>query len=356
MSRYNPYKNIDKFLITERSLNHILRPVQVRKENYPYTYTIENMGNKVEITVDRVWTSSNHVVLDFIGRELFEREYKDVKKRNTWKNDLSQSLLYNFNKLIDLKNWAVPPYLSPYISIFEELQKIKALNNQQRITELEDQIGIQNLHDLEDLARRWSSVKLYIVEFNRHQFIERYKIFFKGRRAENLNELIKRTAAVTFSLEYPIRTPVIKEYDNKGKTSSKIVETRLENLKIENNKIFNYKIENDTIKIAFNTFLGRAYAHNLLTLNTDWFEEDFLKLDGYASAIYRHFFVIKSGNKVDQLPVKNIVDYFDMLKNPKYPEVIKKAFEDIKNAGLIADYKLNINGGKFSKGWVEVKK
>ena len=81
-----------------------------------------------------------------------------------------------------------------------------------------------------------------------------------------------------------------------------------------------------------------------------------MKLDGYASAIYRHFFVIRSGNKFDQLRIKDLVDYFGFLKNSHYPAVIEKAFEDIKNAGLIHDYKVVANGGKFSKGVIEVVK
>ena len=356
MGKNNPYKNLSKFLITERSLNYILRPVQGRKENYPYTYTIENMGDDVAVTVDAAWTYANHLILDFIGHELFEKEYRNVDKRNTWQNELSQSLLYNFNNLIDLKDFKIPTYLNPLIPMFEELQKIKSLNNQQRITELEDQIGIQNLNVMEDLARRWSSVKLYNVEFKRNKFIERYKNFFKDRRTEYLTDLIKRTSEVRFSLEYPIQKPVIKEYVYKGKTVEKIIKKISEPVKIENNKIFKYKMDNKKIRIAFDTFLGRAYAHNLLTLNTDWFEENYLKLDGYASAIYRRFFVTRSGNKVDQLPIKQIVDHFGWSGNSRYPEVIKKAFEDIKKAGLIADYKFNINSGKFSKGYIEVEK
>jgi hypothetical protein len=79
-------------------------------------------------------------------------------------------------------------------------------------------------------------------------------------------------------------------------------------------------------------------------------------LDGYASAIYRHFFVTRSGNKVDKIPIKHNVEILDWSKSSRYPEVIKKAFEDIKAAGLIANYKLKNNGGKFSKGYIEVEK
>ena len=105
---------------------------------------------------------------------------------------------------------------------------------------------------------------------------------------------------------------------------------------------------------SVSTFLGQD--HNILTLNTDWFEEGYLNLDGYASAIYRHFFVIKPGNKFDQLRIKDLVDYFGFLQNSHYPAVIEKAFEDIKNAGLICDYRVVVNGGKFSKGVIEVVK
>jgi len=385
MGKHQPYKNIDKFLIAERSLNYILRPVQGNKDKYPYTYKVENLGSKVAVTVDRAWTFSNHLILDFIGHELFEKEYRNVdKKRNTWRNDLSQALLFNYKNLLDLKDFDIPPDLNPYTTMYEELEKLKAKNkelneftseknnaldekkyekcqrtlqhNDQKIAELKAQIGTQKLHDIEELARRWSSVKVYMIEFSRYKFVERYKKFFKDRRTEYLTELIKRTSEVRFSLEYPIQKPIINEYVYKGKSVSKIIKTSPEPVKIENNKIFNYKAENNKIEITFNTFLGRAYVHNLLTLNTDWFEENYLKLDGYASAIYRHFFVTRSGNKVDQLPIKSLVEYFDWSKNSRYPEVIKRAFEDIKNAGLIADYRLKNNGSKFSKGYIEVEK
>ena len=39
-----------------------------------------------------------------------------------------------------------------------------------------------------------------------------------------------------------------------------------------------------------------------------------------------------------------------------YPAIIERAFEDIKNTGLILDYKVVANGGKFSKGYIEVEK
>jgi hypothetical protein len=93
-----------------------------------------------------------------------------------------------------------------------------------------------------------------------------------------------------------------------------------------------------------------------LTLNTDWFEEEFLNLNGYAAAIYRHFFVTGFGNKIDHLPIKDLVDYFGFMKNSHYPAFIERAFEDIKNAGLIRDYNVVVNGGKFSKGYIEVEK
>ena len=68
------------------------------------------------------------------------------------------------------------------------------------------------------------------------------------------------------------------------------------------------------------------------------------------------FFVTRSGNKFDQLPIKELVDYFSFLKNSHYPAIIERGFEDIKNAGLIRDYKVFVNGGKFSKGYIEVEK
>ena len=93
MSNYPPEKNKNKFLITERSCNYILRPVQARKENYPYTYRIANMGQEISVTVDRAWTSQNHLVLDLIGHEVYKAGYKSLdKQRNTWKNKISTEI------------------------------------------------------------------------------------------------------------------------------------------------------------------------------------------------------------------------------------------------------------------------
>jgi hypothetical protein len=161
---------------------------------------------------------------------------------------------------------------------------------------------------------------------------------------------------VRFTFEYPLRVPVFENKVINGQQQTIIKGVTLRKIKIEKDKCFNVEIDGDSVGIIFNTFFGRAYVHNVLTLNTDWFEEGFLNLDGYAAAIYRRFFVTRSGNKFDQLPIKELVDYFSFLKNSHYPAIIERGFEDIKNAGLIRDYKVFVNGGKFSKGYIEVEK
>jgi hypothetical protein len=386
MSNNQPYKNNNKFLISDRALNNILRPVQVRKCNYPYSYVIENLDQQVTVTVDRPWTFAYHLTLDFLGHLLYEQEYKNViEKRNTWRNDLSLSLLRNVNKLIEDKEREIPEKLRPYIGKFFEYTKYcklaseiaehlakkgRDINESERAEyqkeskyndkmagKLREELGVSLIFQLQDLdLRRDNDKKIYTIECGVPQLIERFNIFFKKRRKEYLLNLIKRTSETRFTFQYPIRYPVTKEYQSNGKTERKIVSTRLENILVKNDNIFNYKIHDDKLLIGFNTFLGCAYAHNLLTLNTDWFEEDYLKLDGYASAIYRRFFVTRSGNKFDQLPIKDLVSYFDLLGSSRYPRVIEKAFEDIKKAGLIHDYKFIVNGRKFSKGYVEVIK
>jgi len=101
MSNTKPYENINKFMITERSLNYILRPVQVRSQNYPYTYSIENMDETISVTVDSAWTPYNHLMLDFIGHELHSKAYKNIhENRNNWKNNGSQDLLMKAGRLL----------------------------------------------------------------------------------------------------------------------------------------------------------------------------------------------------------------------------------------------------------------
>jgi hypothetical protein len=382
MSRYNPYKNINKFLITERSLNYILRPVQVRKDKYPHTYNIENMGSKVAITVDRAWTYGNHLILDFIGHELYEKCYAKIyENRNSWKNKSSQEFLNNVNDFIRYakRDDIIPDDLKPYIQKYKRYIQVEGvvleLEELRKKTQLDEakteeynkyikekgkinnDLGyyLSELNDFRDLIIG-DAIKSYGIDLNLQHVAEKYSIFFRERRKEYLKTLIRRTAEVRFTFEYPVRVPLIKHI-KKGDDLLPIIKgVDLESVKVENENIFNVEFNGDSARVISNTLLGNLFFHNMLTLNTDWFEEDYLQLDGYASAIYRHFFVTRSGNKVDQLPIKDIVEYFDLSKNSRYPEVIKRAFEDIKNSGLIADYKFNINSGKFSKGYVEIEK
>jgi hypothetical protein len=194
------------------------------------------------------------------------------------------------------------------------------------------------------------------VSFKISTLLDRYDKFFEKRRKEYFKKLLKKTAAVRFTFEYPLRVPVIENKVINGEQQTIIKGVTLRKIKIENDRCFNVEIDGNNVRVIFNTFFGRAYVHNVLTLNTDWFEEGFLNLDGYAAAIYRRFFVTGSGNKFDQLAIKDLFDYFGFMKNSHYPAIIERGFEDIKNAGLFQDYKIFVNGGKFSKGHIEVEK
>ncbi len=372
MSKHHPFENFNKFLITERSCNYILRPVQVRKENYPYSYVVENLGQPVNVTVNRPWTYANHLLLDFIGHELYEKLYQTVvKNRNHWKNEGSLSLLHSVELLKEHQKADLTPELEPYADWFEKYfhakteeegltsrgdygDKLKCIRIQ--IDKLRQEIDSRLLEKFEDIYKIRSNGRGgYLLKIKLRNFSERYKLFFsKNRRIEYIPELISRTANVKFTFDYPLQHPIIETYRYKGEPKSKILKTRFETVKVENCNFFNYEIENGYLLAKFNTFLGKLYVHNLLTLNTDWFEEDYLKLNGYASAIYRRFFSTRK--KVEELELRDLVEFFGFANNCRYPAIIKQALEDIKNAGLIQDYKVVVNGGKFSKGYIEVEK
>jgi len=383
MSSHQSFKNRTKFLITERSLNYILRPVQVRKENYPYTYHVENLNEDIAVTIDRAWTPYNHLILDFVGHELYSKAYKNTDERNrkTWKNEGSQELLMEAERLVrysqreiiikDELKPLIPKYKN-YLELEELCNKWYQLNCQNEISEDKMQVFresfqekdrlIQELqYDLDDLNEVrdlifGDAIRSTYIEFSIYAVLDRYHKFFKNRRKEYIKDLLKKTSEVRLTLEYPLRVPIFEHININGETQTKIKNVSLKKIQIKSDHCFNVEIDGNDVRVTFNTFLGSAYLHNILTLNTDWFEEDYLELDGYASAIYRRFFVTKSKNKFDQLPIKELVDYFDFLKNCRYPVMIKKAFEDIKKAGLIDDYKIVVNGGKFSKGYIEVVK
>lgn len=372
MSNYPPEKNKNKFLISERPCNYILRQVQARKCNYPYSYVVENLGQPVNVIVNRPWTYANHLLLDFIGHELYEKLYQTVvKNRNHWKNEGSLGLLHSIDLLKQHQRADLTPELEPYADWFEKYMyarhEVDGLTNRGEYGDKLDEIKIQIdqlrqeidpplLEKFDNIYKiRCNGRGGYPVKINLRNFSERYKVFFlENRRIEYMSKLIKRTAAVKFTFDYPLQHPIVETYQYKGQTKSKIIKTRIETVKVENCNFFNYEIENGYLLAKFNTFLGKLYAHNLLTLNTDWLEEDYLKLNGYASAIYRRFF--SNRRKVEELELKDLVEFFGFANNCRYPEVIKQAFEDIKNAGLIGDYKIIVNGGKFSKGYIEVDK
>ena len=124
MSKLQPYKNNNKFLISDRSSNYILRPVRVRKNKYPYTYTVENMGEDITVTIDRAWTPANHMILDFIGNQLWEQQYKKIEKnRNSWRNELSQSMLFNANTLVGYHDEKIPDELRQHVGKYLEYKK-----------------------------------------------------------------------------------------------------------------------------------------------------------------------------------------------------------------------------------------
>ena len=359
-----------KFLISERALNFLLRRVQVRKCNYPYSYVVENLGHPVTVTVDGPWTHNNHLLLDFIGHELYEAAYrKVVSNRNNWKNELSKFLMQKIDKLKEQQNADLPPELEKYEDWFvkygharmreqhlkdqgiwgSELKEMGDL-----LSQLRDEIDLDLLSKFNEIYDiRTNGCVAFAAEINMRRFYERYRSFFSGRRLEYLKELIKRTAGVKFTLDYPLQHPVIETYRYNGETKSKITGRYLDTVKVENCRLFNYKIENGILQVKFNTFFSKLYAHNLMTLNTDWFDEDYLKLNGYASAIYRRFFLNRK--KVAEINLRDIVEHFEFSKNSRYPKIIKQAFAEMKKEGLIEDYKFVVNGGKFSKGYVEIK-
>jgi hypothetical protein len=237
----------------------------------------------------------------------------------------------------------------------EKLEALKKFQQEKYELQRELHIYLNDLHEVRDLIFG-DVIGSAEVNFKISPLLQRYAKFFKKRRKEYFKKLLRKTSAVRFTFEYPIRFPVFENIVINGEQQSIIKAVTLRKLKIENDKCFNVEIDGDSVRVIFNTFFGRAYVHNLLTLNTDWFEEGFLNLDGYAAAIYRRFFVTRSGNKFDQLAIRDLVDYFGFMKNSYYPAVVEKAFGDIKNAGLIRDYKFVFNGGKFSKGYIEIEK
>jgi hypothetical protein len=305
-----------------------------------------------------------------MGHELYEASYrKVVSNRNSWKNEFSKFLMQKIDKLKEQQYADLPPELEKYEEWFEKYGYARIREQHLRdqgilgseLYEVEDILSqlrkeidmnlLSKFNDIYDI--RTNGCAVFASEINLRRFHERYRLFFSERRIEYLKELIKRTANVKFTLDYPLQHPVIETYRYNGETKSKITGRYLETVKVQNCRLFKYKIENGILQIKFNTFFGKLYTHNLLTLNTDWFDENYLRLNSYASAIYRRFFL--NSKKVDEINLRDIVEHFGFSKNSRYPKIIKQAFAEMKKEGLIEDYKFVVNGGKFSKGYLRIK-
>ena len=328
-----------KFLISERALNYLLRPVQARKCNYPYSYDVENLGKQVTITVDGPWTFANHLILDFIGHEQFELSYrKIVSKRDSWKNDVSMFLLNSIDKLKEQRYADLTPELEPYAGWFVKYGRARIKEQELKdkgdwgveyikitnyISQMQSEIDSDLLQKFKTIYKILTNGRGFLsIQINLRNFYDRYKMFFSKRRIEYVTELIKRTAGVKFTLDYPVQHPVIETYRYKEESLTKITGRYLETVKVENSRLFNFRIENGILQVKYDTFLGRLYTHNLMTLNTDWFGEDYLKLNGYASAIFRRFF--SNRKKVDEIKLRDIIEYFGFANNCRYPEIVKQ--------------------------------
>ncbi len=375
-----------KFLITERSLNYLLRPVQVRRVNYPYTYEVENMGKMVSVTVDKAWTPMNHLVLDFIGHEIYKRVYAKVhKSKTTWKNSGSSGLLLNANAFVENFNLDILYELKRHISAYLEYESIiskqdklnnlieldrfssehdrqKCIDNHIQLTTLAqtlyDQIGPDNIVELDKIVLKSNGyLRKWTISINPNDFIKRFVPFFQKRRKEYLISLLERTSKARFSLEYPLRVPVVEDKVlDDGNYESEIRSVYPELIQIRDENLFNIEQTDGKLLIHFDSLLGRAYTHNLLTLNTDWFNKAFLSLDGYASAIYRRFFVTKSKNSSKSIMIHDLIDYFGFKANTDYRNTILSAFENIVSVGLINDFQVEYFGSQFSKGRINVER
>lgn len=374
-------ENPRKFLITERSMNHLLRPVYLRKASFPCLYRVENLGEGVEIGINQSWTPSNHLVIDFISQEFYDRAYNQVRKNKTsWKNEISLKYLLQtriflrYAKIRDIIDDNQKQYLDKYKTLLVLERQIENYENQNEISlhgdkdeslndllqkryELNEQLQCANI-DLEMVKEiaRFESQQGFTIKIQLSKLYKRYKTYFIQRRKEYFKKLLVQTSQVVFKIQYPLRVPIYTTVTKKGEQSQIIENVKLENVKIGRNRLFEVAIDGDTANITFNTFLGYVFLNNITTLNTDWLEERFLELHGYAAAIYRRFFVTRPGNKVDELELKTIVDHFDFMRNSGYPKIIERSFEEIKNAGLISAFEFKNTKGKFSKGWIAIKK
>jgi len=290
---------------SERGMNKAIPPVIRRgsKEFVLYEWESDKSGKVCSIIGD--WDARSYMVMDVVGHLFLLKENGDI----------------------------IPYEITPIFSDYDSIRRREQEINTNNIGRLNDAPMIITEEDLPALTKQ-----KYV------RFDDRHFRNFTGLKlcSNDIFNLLKKTSRVEFRIEFPVRMVTDKGKSMKEKWYSMNVFSRPFELGYIDKEVRKDGIvQNRFYYIIFNTILGEMFAHNLLTKNYDWVDNNLYHLPQSAQIFYRHLLLHHNLTK-QEFNLSTIVERM-RFKDTNITNLISNleinTLNPLKKYGLILDYK-----------------
>lgn len=300
---------------SERGMNKAIPPVLRRgnKEFVPYEWESDKSGKVCSISGD--WDARSYMVMDVIGHLFLLKENGDV----------------------------IPDEITPLFTDYDSIRR------------REQEIDTDNIGKPNDAPRAITEEDLPALKQQKYvRFDDRHFRSFTGLKlcSNDIFNLLKKTSAVEFRIEFPVRMVTDKGKSMKERWYSMNVFSRPFELGYIDKEVRNDGIvQNRFYYIIFNTILGEMFVHNLLTKNYDWVDNNLYHLPQSAQIFYRHLLLHHNLTK-QEFNLTTIIERM-RFKDTNITNLIANleinTLNPLKKYGLILDYKQmkGLNGIKY---------
>ena len=300
---------------SERGMNKAIPPVLRRgsQEFVPYEWESDKSGKVCSISGD--WDARSYMVMDVIGHLFLLKENGD----------------------------AIPDEITPLFTDYDSIRR------------REQEIDTSNMGKPNNAPRAITEEDLPALRQQKYvRFDDRHFRSFTGLKlcSNDIFNLLKKTSAVEFRIEFPVRMVTDKGKSMKEKWYSMNVFSRPFELGYIDKEVRNDGIvQNRFYYIIFSTILGEMFVHNLLTKNYDWVDNNLYHLPQSAQIFYRHLLLHHNLTK-QEFNLSTIVERM-RFKDTNITNLIANleinTLNPLKKYGLILDYKQTkgLNGTKY---------
>jgi len=300
---------------SERGMNKAIPPVlrNGNKEFVLYEWESDKSGKVCSISGD--WDAKSYMVMDVIGHLFLLKENGDV----------------------------IPDEITPIFTDYDSIRKREQEIDTNNIGKPDNAPMIITEEDLPALRQQ-----KYV------RFDDRHFRSFTGLKlcSNDIFDLLKKTSAVEFRIEFPVRMVTDKGKSMKEKWySMNVFSHPFELGYIDAKTRTDGIVQNRFYYIIFNTILGEMFVHNLLTKNYDWVDNNLYHLPQSAQIFYRHLLLHHNLVK----PEYNLSTIIERMhfKDTNITNLIANleinTLNPLKKYGLILDYKQTkgLNGTKY---------